>query len=72
MYYFNTMGVVGWYFSGNVLKNGAISPTASRWFDRLVPLLDYLDRITFNRFGLSSLPPKKVDMRRAVRVVLAQ
>jgi 2-polyprenyl-3-methyl-5-hydroxy-6-metoxy-1,4-benzoquinol methylase len=53
MYYFNTMGVVGWYFSGNVLKNGAISPTASRWFDRLVPLLGYLDRITFNRIGLS-------------------
>jgi 2-polyprenyl-3-methyl-5-hydroxy-6-metoxy-1,4-benzoquinol methylase len=53
MYYLNTMGVVGWYFSGNVLKNGAISPTASRWFDRLVPLLGYLDRITFNRIGLS-------------------
>jgi ubiquinone/menaquinone biosynthesis C-methylase UbiE len=53
MYYFNTMGVVGWYFNGNILKNGVISPTASRWFDRLVPVLDYLDRITFNRIGLS-------------------
>jgi ubiquinone/menaquinone biosynthesis C-methylase UbiE len=53
MHYFNTMGVVGWYLNGNVLKNAGISPTASRWFDRLVPFLDYLDRITFNRTGLS-------------------
>jgi SAM-dependent methyltransferase len=53
MHYFNAVGVVGWYFNGNVLKNGRISPTASRWFDRLVPVLDYIDRITFNRVGLS-------------------
>jgi ubiquinone/menaquinone biosynthesis C-methylase UbiE len=53
MHYFNMTGVVGWYLNGNVLKNGGISPIASRWFDRLVPVLDYLDRITFNRIGLS-------------------
>jgi ubiquinone/menaquinone biosynthesis C-methylase UbiE len=53
MHYFNAAGVVGWYFSGNMLKSAGISPTASRWFDRLVPVLDYLDRITFNRIGLS-------------------
>jgi 2-polyprenyl-3-methyl-5-hydroxy-6-metoxy-1,4-benzoquinol methylase len=53
MHYFNTVGVVGWYFNGNLLKNAGVSPTVSRWFDRLVPLLDYLDRITFNRIGLS-------------------
>jgi 2-polyprenyl-3-methyl-5-hydroxy-6-metoxy-1,4-benzoquinol methylase len=53
MHYFNMMGVIGWCLNGNVLKNGGISPVASRWFDRLVPVLDYLDRITFNRMGLS-------------------
>jgi 2-polyprenyl-3-methyl-5-hydroxy-6-metoxy-1,4-benzoquinol methylase len=53
MQYFNMMGVVGWYLNGNVLKNGGISPIASRWFDRMVPVLYYLDRITFNRIGLS-------------------
>ena len=53
MHYFNMMGTVGWYLNGNVLKKGGISPIASRWFDRLVPVLDYLDRITFNRVGLS-------------------
>jgi 2-polyprenyl-3-methyl-5-hydroxy-6-metoxy-1,4-benzoquinol methylase len=53
MQYFNTVGVLGWYFNGNVLKNAGIGRTASRWFDRLVPILDYLDRMTFNRTGLS-------------------
>jgi ubiquinone/menaquinone biosynthesis C-methylase UbiE len=53
MHYFNTVGVIGWYLNGNVLKNVEISPTAFRWFDRLVPVLDYLGRITFNRIGLS-------------------
>jgi 2-polyprenyl-3-methyl-5-hydroxy-6-metoxy-1,4-benzoquinol methylase len=53
MHYFNTVGVIGWFFNGNVLKNAGISPTASRWFDRLVPILDYLDRITLNGTGLS-------------------
>jgi 2-polyprenyl-3-methyl-5-hydroxy-6-metoxy-1,4-benzoquinol methylase len=53
MRYFNTLGMVGWYFNGNVFKNAGINPTASKWFDRLVPFLDYLDRMTFNKIGLS-------------------
>jgi hypothetical protein len=47
------LGMVGWYFNGNVFKNAEINPTASKWFDKLVPLVDYLDRMTFNRIGLS-------------------
>jgi 2-polyprenyl-3-methyl-5-hydroxy-6-metoxy-1,4-benzoquinol methylase len=53
MHYFNTVGVVGWYLNGNLFKNAGISPGASKWFDRLVPLLDYLDRMTSNITGLS-------------------
>jgi 2-polyprenyl-3-methyl-5-hydroxy-6-metoxy-1,4-benzoquinol methylase len=53
MHYFNAVGVVGWYFNGIVLKNARLSPTALRCFDRLVPVLDFLDRIAFNRTGLS-------------------
>jgi SAM-dependent methyltransferase len=51
--YFNFLGIVGWYFNGNLLKNPGINPTASKWFDRMVPLLDYLERITLHRIGLS-------------------
>ena len=53
MRYFNTLRMIGWFFNGNVFKNAGINPTAYKWFDRLVPLLDYLDRMTFNRIGLS-------------------
>lgn len=53
MQYFNTVGMVGWYLNGNVLKKAGISPTASKWFDRLVPLLDCFDRVTSNMTGLS-------------------
>jgi 2-polyprenyl-3-methyl-5-hydroxy-6-metoxy-1,4-benzoquinol methylase len=53
MHYFNIAGMVGWFFNGNVLKNSEINRTASKWFDRLVPVLSYLDRITSNITGLS-------------------
>jgi 2-polyprenyl-3-methyl-5-hydroxy-6-metoxy-1,4-benzoquinol methylase len=53
MHYFNMLGIVGWYFNGTVCKNPRINPTASRWFDKLVPLLEYLERITLNKIGLS-------------------
>jgi 2-polyprenyl-3-methyl-5-hydroxy-6-metoxy-1,4-benzoquinol methylase len=53
MHYFNTVGMVGWYLNGNLLKKAGISPTASKWFDRLVPLLDCFDRVTSNMTGLS-------------------
>jgi SAM-dependent methyltransferase len=53
MHYFNMLGIVGWYINGNVCKTARINPIASKWFDKLVPLLDFLERITFNKIGLS-------------------
>jgi ubiquinone/menaquinone biosynthesis C-methylase UbiE len=53
MYYFNMLGIVGWYINGNVCKNARINPSASKCYDKLVPLLQYLERITFNKIGLS-------------------
>ena len=53
MHYFNTAGMVGWFFNGNVLKNPEINRTASKWFDKLIPVLNYLDRITSKITGLS-------------------
>jgi ubiquinone/menaquinone biosynthesis C-methylase UbiE len=51
--YFNMLGIAGWYINGNLWKEPRINRGASKWFDRLVPALDYLDRITFNITGLS-------------------
>ena len=51
--YFNMLGIAGWYINGNLWKEPRINRGASKWFDRLVPALEYLDRITFNITGLS-------------------
>jgi 2-polyprenyl-3-methyl-5-hydroxy-6-metoxy-1,4-benzoquinol methylase len=53
MHYFNTAGMVGWFFNGNVLKSAEINRSASKWFDILVPVFNCLDRITYNITGLS-------------------
>ena len=50
--YFNLLGIAGWYFNGNLCREPRINRIASKWFDRLVPFLKYLDRITFNITGL--------------------
>ena len=51
--YFNLLGIVGWFFNGNLCKDPRINRSASRWFDRLVPLLRYLDKMILNSTGLS-------------------
>jgi ubiquinone/menaquinone biosynthesis C-methylase UbiE len=51
--YFNMLGIAGWYVNGNLWRKPRINRAASKWFDRLVPVLEYLERITFNTTGLS-------------------
>jgi ubiquinone/menaquinone biosynthesis C-methylase UbiE len=51
--YFNTLGIAGWYINGSLWREPRINRGASKWFDRLVPILEYLDRVTFNITGLS-------------------
>ena len=53
IFYFNMLGIVGWYFNGSIFKKASISHTASKLFDRLVPVMDYLERITRKKVGLS-------------------
>jgi ubiquinone/menaquinone biosynthesis C-methylase UbiE len=51
--YFNMLGIAGWYINGNLWRKPRINRLASKWFDRLVPVLEYLDRITSKITGLS-------------------
>lgn len=51
--YFNMLGIAGWYINGNLWREARINRFASKWFDRLVPVLEYLDRVSFNITGLS-------------------
>lgn len=52
-FYFNSGGIPGWYWSGNVQKNKIIPAGQMRTFDRLVPVFRILDRILFRSIGLS-------------------
>jgi hypothetical protein len=53
MFYFNMLGIIGWYFNGNVAKNAEISSTASKIFDRLVPFSKYIETMIGKKAGLS-------------------
>jgi 2-polyprenyl-3-methyl-5-hydroxy-6-metoxy-1,4-benzoquinol methylase len=51
--YFNMAGIMGWYFSGTIQKNKTIKEGQLRLYNSLVPLFKFLDKITFNKVGLS-------------------
>jgi SAM-dependent methyltransferase len=53
MFYFNMLGIIGWYINGNIAKNPKINSSASKLFDRIVPLLKYMEAMTGKKIGLS-------------------
>lgn len=50
---FNFIGILGWYFSGNLLKKKTIPEGQMGLFNLLVPLFKLADIITFKKIGLS-------------------
>lgn len=53
IFYFNTVGLIGWYLNGNLLKNPKVSGTGLRILDSAVPVLKNVERIFGKRIGLS-------------------
>jgi 2-polyprenyl-3-methyl-5-hydroxy-6-metoxy-1,4-benzoquinol methylase len=51
--YFNVMGLPGWYVSGKLQQNKTIPKSQMSLYNKLVPLFKVVDKIMFNRFGLS-------------------
>ncbi len=51
--YFNLAGVFGWWLSGSVLRNKVIPGNQLSLFNRLTPLFQIIDNITFCKMGLS-------------------
>jgi len=51
--YFNFFGIFGWFFSGYLQKNKTIPSNQLYIFDKLVPFFKLIDKIMFNRIGLS-------------------
>ena len=52
-FYFNTIGIVGWLFSGNILRNKTIPSVMVNIFEFLIPYTSWLDKLFKNQFGLS-------------------
>ena len=53
--YFNFAGILGWFISGNILRNSVIPVSQVNIFNDLVPVFRFVDRLLFNRMGLSTI-----------------
>lgn len=51
--YFNMLGILGWYLNGNILKNEIISDSATKIFEKIIPIEKHLEKILHNPTGLS-------------------
>ncbi len=53
LFYFNSVGTLGWYVSGKLFKNKSIPEGEMKLFNSLVPLFKLVDKLTFQKIGLS-------------------
>jgi hypothetical protein len=51
--YFNLAAIAGWWFSGNILKKETIPTGQMRLYNALVPIFKVIDKLVFNRVGIS-------------------
>jgi len=51
--YFNAVGIVGWMINGSLFRKKLIPRKQLQIFDKLVPVIKLVDKITFHRIGLS-------------------
>lgn len=51
--YFNLAGILGWIVSGKILKKKTIPKDQMKLYNKLVPIFRILDKLVFNKMGLS-------------------
>lgn len=52
-FYFNSLGILGWFISGKLMKNRIIPVGQMKIYNKIVPLVKLLDIILFRKVGLS-------------------
>ncbi|MCS6904675.1 MAG: class I SAM-dependent methyltransferase [Bacteroidia bacterium] len=52
-FYFNVMGIPGWYISGKIQKNKTIPKNQMKIYEMFVPLFKLIDKLTLQKVGLS-------------------
>jgi len=54
MFYFNFAAIIGWYINGNLLGRSVVNEGAMSLFNKLVPILKFIEKyILFRKFGVS-------------------
>jgi len=53
IFYFNMLGIIGWYINGNLCKNPQVNPKSLKFFDKMVPVLGMLEKALHKKIGLS-------------------
>lgn len=51
--YFNAVGILGWFVSGSILQKKEIDKGSMRLYNRLMPIIKFIDKIIFRQVGLS-------------------
>ena len=51
--YFNVFGILGWFVSGRILRKKTIPRNQMELYDKLILLSKTLDKLVFNKIGLS-------------------
>jgi SAM-dependent methyltransferase len=59
--YFNFIAILGWFFSGNILRERIIPGGQMRFYDRLVPLWKVIDLFTWRIMGISIIQRGEKD-----------
>jgi 2-polyprenyl-3-methyl-5-hydroxy-6-metoxy-1,4-benzoquinol methylase len=53
--YFNSLGIAGWWISGQVFNSKSLGKNEMSAFNRLVPVAKLFDKIIFKKAGLSAI-----------------
>jgi 2-polyprenyl-3-methyl-5-hydroxy-6-metoxy-1,4-benzoquinol methylase len=59
--YFNATGILGWIFSGNILRKKTIPAGQMTLYNKLVPIFKIVDKVLLNLIGLSAVVVGKKD-----------
>jgi len=51
--YFNAVGILGWWFSGSVLKKKILPKNQLNLYNKLIPMIRLADKVLLNKAGLS-------------------
>jgi len=52
-FFFNPVGIIGWFLNGSILKKKEIPGDQMKHFDKLVPIFRMINWVTKSMLGLS-------------------